>query len=341
MLAGTGSRLNHARGQAEYGSRPGHATAFSVYSRASNCAAFSATLIMTKLTFSAYAIGPKNMHRTIWQYWETRGEKPAFVGGLHELARRNSGCEVVLVTPQNLGEYLPVIPKDFFRIEPVAHKADMIRAMLLARYGGMWLDSDAIVLQDLSHLFGLLEDYDFVAFNNQGLLENNRPWVRVNCLISRPQGRIAQEWVRQQHAKFPKVAYNWEEIGTELLHPICLKNRSRVKILPFEKICPIPFNKVEDFVSGSDERILADDCYMVMLSNAVLRERIPALQRLSCQDIAEGNYPLSTIMRASIRGAPVDSRTENFIAQVKAAEVKHGISRKLAGRFMRLLSNRS
>ena len=277
------------------------------------------------------------MQRSIWQYWETKGEKPAFIDGLHELARRNSGCDVVLVTPDNLGEYLPTVPNDVFRIKVLAHKADMIRAMLLARHGGMWLDSDALVLRDLTHLFDLLDDHDFVAFNNSGLLQKQRPWVRVNCILSRPQGRIAQQWVLQQHAKFPKVVYSWEEIGTELLHPICLENRSHVKILPFERICPIPWNRVNEFVGAGDEKRVLDDCYIVMLSNASIAKRVPGLRQLSCQDIAEGDYLLSAIMRAALSGRPVDCRTESSIVapRVKSLETGQGTLHKLASRIVR------
>jgi hypothetical protein len=50
----------------------------------------------------------------------------------------------------------------------------MIRSMLIARHGGMWLDSDAIVLHDLNWMFELLQTYEFVCFNNRGLLEEAR-----------------------------------------------------------------------------------------------------------------------------------------------------------------------
>ena len=86
--------------------------------------------------------------RVIWQYWETKDVKPYFIDELRELAIKNSGSELVLVGPDNINEYLPDIPKEIFEIQELAHKADMIRALLIYEYGGMWLDSDAIVLSD-------------------------------------------------------------------------------------------------------------------------------------------------------------------------------------------------
>jgi hypothetical protein len=171
----------------------------------------------------------------IWQYWETRGAKPKYIDGLFDIAKRNSGVEIILVTPKTLQEYLPDIEEDVLRIETLAHKADMIRTRLIWRYGGMWLDSDAVVLSDLNWLFEYLVHYEFVGFNNEGRLQSERPWVRVNCFLSRPGGRVVGEWVRVQRKRLPKLKFEWSEIGAEALNPVCLANREIVKILPFER----------------------------------------------------------------------------------------------------------
>ncbi len=248
------------------------------------------------------------MQPVIWQYWETRGEKPAFVDGVHRLARRNSGCEVNLVTPETLHNYLPNIPGHVLKIKELAHKADMIRAMLLSRHGGMWLDSDAIVLRELKWLFDFLEKYDFVAFNYKGPADP--PGFSVNCLLSRAKGRIATEWATQQHSKFPRVKYRWTEIGQDLLDPICLTNLDQVKVLPFAEICPIMWDHVEEFQqSPARADQILEKCYVVMLSNASLKDRAPELRRLTCQDIAHGDYLLSAIMRRALGGQPVDDVT--------------------------------
>jgi hypothetical protein len=61
-------------------------------------------------------------------------------------------------------KFLVSVPDDFFKIKVLAHKADVMRAMLLAGYGGMWLSLDAIVLRGIGNLFDLLEDYGFNRF---------------------------------------------------------------------------------------------------------------------------------------------------------------------------------
>ena len=236
--------------------------------------------------------------RTIWQYWETRGVKPAFVDGLHELARRNAGVPVVQVTPETLPQHLPDLSEDVHAIQEMAHKADMIRTRLIARHGGMWLDSDAIVIRDLNWIFDFLDRYDFVGFNDSGRLTEERPWVRVNCFAAPAGSQVMARWVELQTEKLPKGKFDWEEIGTQLIHPICLEHSDRVQILPFERICPVRWNEVARFGSRwRTPRAIIDDVTMVMLSNKSLEERFPDLQRMSIDDIREADIYLSHFLR--------------------------------------------
>lgn len=239
--------------------------------------------------------------RVIWQYWETRGEKPAFIDGLFEIAKRNAGVPVIRVTPETLRDYLPDIPDNIFRIEEIAHKADMLRTRLIARYGGMWLDSDAIVLKDLNFIFDYLDRYEFVGFNDKGQLRPERPWVRVNCFAARPGSEVMEDWVASQNAKMPKLRFDWEEIGTDLVHPACLSRKDMVKILPFETIAPITWDQVERLGSPWHSPCdIIDDCTMVMLSNKALGMKLPLLRKMTVEDIAAANIYVSHFLHRAL-----------------------------------------
>jgi hypothetical protein len=243
--------------------------------------------------------------RVIWQYWETVGEKPAFVDGLYEIAKRNAGAKVIQVTPTTLKDYLPCLPTHVLNIRQIEHKADMIRAMLVMRHGGMWLDSDALVLRRLDGILDLLDTYEFVCFNDEGRLAKSSSYVRVNCFASRSAGQIVSEWVQQQHSKFPRTEYGWEEIGAALLHSICLRHAASTAVLPLETICPIPWNRVERFLTtaAEDADSIVNNCHAVMLSNSSLKSRAPVLRTMTVDAIAAGNHLLGAIMRKAIAGS--------------------------------------
>jgi hypothetical protein len=169
----------------------------------------------------------------------------------------------------------------------------MIRAMLVARHGGLWLDSAAVVLRRLDWLLDFLDDYEFVGFKRQR--------VTISCFAARACGAIVEEWVRQQHAKLPQSNFSWLEIGSDLLDPICNAYQERVKVMPFRLIGPVLWDEVADFRSSEiDARPILRDSYTVMLSAQSLRTRAPELHRMTVTEIAAGNTSLSIIMRRAL-----------------------------------------
>ena len=166
----------------------------------------------------------------------------------------------------------------------------------------MWLDSDAIVLRDLNWLFDLLGDHDFVGFNDTGRLLPEEIDVRINCFLARRGSVVVSEWVAAQHALFPRTTFRWTEIGTELLGPICLRHRDRVKMLPFRMICPVPWDKVERFSDPArGARQLLKDVHIVMLSNKVLQTNNPAVARRSVEESARADDLAGAIVRQALK----------------------------------------
>lgn len=241
------------------------------------------------------------MENIIWQYWETKDYKPLFVDGLHEIAKKNSGVKVIQVTPETLKHYIPDLPKEIFEIHVMAHKADMIRSLLIYHHGGMWLDSDAIVLSDLNWLFDMLSDYEFVGFNNKGSLHDSPLNVRINCFLSHPGSIILKSWLKSQHEKFPQTEYTWTEIGTDLLDPIILEHQTSVKLLNFDLICPIKWNEVHRFSSKSENsRRIINEAHVVMLSNSSLQRGNKKIIHTPLQELSEEDTLIADIIKKAI-----------------------------------------
>jgi Capsular polysaccharide synthesis protein len=236
----------------------------------------------------------------IYQYWETRGTKPGYIDGLRAIAAKNARVPLVLVTPENLSEHLPDVPREILAIPELAHKADMLRAMLVARHGGMWLDSDALVLKPLDHLFRWLDDYDFVAFRSSERWRWWRAKVRVNCFLSRPGGVVVSEWVRRQHEKLPRTRFDWNEIGADMLDRICREHGKIVKVLPFETICPVSWDRVDAFSHAGDPAPILRDCLMVMMSNKALNDKGSALLPMRVEEIAAKDWLISDLLRHAL-----------------------------------------
>ena len=98
--------------------------------------------------------------RIVWQYWENSDTYPnsiPYIDLCHETVDLHQtdgkGYKVIRLNDKNYHEYIDDINPFIFNLKEsenqLAQKADYIRAKLLYKHGGIWLDSDAIVFRDL------------------------------------------------------------------------------------------------------------------------------------------------------------------------------------------------
>ncbi len=162
-----------------------------------------------------------------------------------------------LVTPDNLKRFLPDISYKIFdlalaprgRIDrffrggrkrrAIAQRADFIRAFLLEKYGGIYLDSDAILLGSLDRYFALLDRYDFFAVRRQSFGRNH---ISVGFMGSRAHGAVISEYtdaLRQRLTK--KLDLEWNEVGAAMLTPIFDSHAESIYSVPEPELQPISF----------------------------------------------------------------------------------------------------
>jgi hypothetical protein len=168
----------------------------------------------------------------VWLYWE--GACPDWIA-----ACRRTICahapDVRLVTPVEFDQLRDVDRDIDLDALYVAHRADFIRAFLLARYGGLWVDADCLVLRRLEPVLELLTRNEFVGYQErQGHVANNfmgaPPGSRVAahyyrrvCEILRTQQPL--EWLTLGSYTLTETirATNarWHRLGVELVQPVC------------------------------------------------------------------------------------------------------------------------
>ena len=91
----------------------------------------------------------------IWVFWaQGKDNMPALVRTCYEnLLQRAQGAEVVLLTSENLEQYLDLPIFVFTSLKNgmigYTHLSDIIRHSLLAKYGGLWIDATVWVTSDI------------------------------------------------------------------------------------------------------------------------------------------------------------------------------------------------
>jgi len=188
---------------------------------------------------------------------------------------------------------------DLSRLQP-AHRADYIRAFLLHRYGGLWVDADCLVMQSLEPVFEPLRagTHDFVAHRERSGLVSN------GFIAARAGSRIAAEFYARIAAVLrARRPLGWTSIGSAPLNEVLGKDASGWHELPCERVQPICWSRPEEFFAHGppeehearvDPRAL---CYM--LSNVQITKYGAARGGL---DLLDGRTLFTHLLRRALGG---------------------------------------
>jgi hypothetical protein len=99
-------------------------------------------------------------------YWENKpnNPKPPYISLCHQTIFKNStNFKVHLLDEKSVYNFLPNLRKEVNSLS-IPQKADYIRLLLLKQFGGIWFDSDTILLQNPQIIIDKLKHYDFAGF---------------------------------------------------------------------------------------------------------------------------------------------------------------------------------
>jgi len=145
---------------------------------------------------------PHSSSKTIWTYWDQGIDVlPTFNRlCISTWAHHNPSWSVVVLDSSNLFNYLDRtdLPPHWDRLETAQHKADLIRTALLARYGGVWMDSSILLQQSLDELvWDRIEQQalDLAGFSIRAFSRNHNDDVFENWFIAcKPDSHLVTRW---------------------------------------------------------------------------------------------------------------------------------------------------
>ena len=241
-------------------------------------------------------------NRNIYLYWV--GKEYKLISILRDLIYLHStngiGYKVNLITDKNIREYIKDIPDYFNNLSP-AHQADFVRVHVICDYGGIWLDSDTLVIDKLDSLFDIIEKKNgFFIKENNTLLSNG-------IFGSKKQTPLMIEWKNKLVSILDQKKNNiqWTEIGNKMLQSMYKKNKSlynNYKIFEgLDNMYPINWNKcVSEFIKkpyDNYKNIIRKYQPLVVLVNSVYKK----LEDKTMNEILEGNMPINYFINKSKR----------------------------------------
>lgn len=133
------------------------------------------------------------------------------------------GYNVIFCNRENIINYID-IPEVFDLLQPM-HQADYVRVHLLYKYGGIWLDSDTLLLHNLDSLFDDIE-------NNEGFfIRNHRDdssVVLINSVFgSKKNTQLFKKWIEYLEIH-TNINTKYTILGSDFLKIYYLNNTASI-----------------------------------------------------------------------------------------------------------------
>ena len=240
--------------------------------------------------------------RNVFIYWV--GKEYSLISLFRDLIRLHStngnGYRVILINHNNIHKYIFRIPRYFYKLCP-AHQADFVRVNVVCDYGGIWLDSDILVMDSLDPLFSMIE-------NNNGFFirENNEPLFN-GIFGSKPYTPIMRRWkyVMNHILNKKRETIYWTEIGNDLLtklYDLDPQLYSGYKIWNgLDNIYPVNWDQgIREYIEKPYENyknIIRNDQFLIVLNNSVYKK----LEDKSPTEILESNLVLNYFINTSLK----------------------------------------
>jgi len=182
-------------------------------------------------------------YRKIYTYWDY-GNDPLPMIALNVqtwLKHAPPDTELVLVNESNFRDLIPDAPEELFRLPYAAAKSDIVRAAVLYHHGGLYLDTDFVVMKPLSNIFEkLAEGWDVVAYADNPAIEtgecDNNDFTS-NFMAARRGNVVSGTWWENIKTKLTRTC----DVGGDGAEKVCCREAFSGDL----EFCHIPWGHLE------------------------------------------------------------------------------------------------
>ncbi|WP_374341244.1 capsular polysaccharide synthesis protein [Azonexus sp.] len=139
-----------------------------------------------------------NTPKIIWTFWDGPESKCAEICQ-KSWEKNKSDFLIIRLNSSSIKKYISNFPKTPENI-PIQLTTDLLRLMLLEKYGGIWLDYSAFLTTPLDWIIDLTKRNDTEAlvfynqFHDEYLNSTERPVIENGLIAARPQSRFIRIW---------------------------------------------------------------------------------------------------------------------------------------------------
>ena len=131
----------------------------------------------------------------IWTYWDDDEIPEVVQKCIHSWSHHNPTFRVIVLSPKNLKNYININLKDISFNDSPARESDIVRLLVLEKYGGVWSDATIFITQP--YPFSLRSQYEFIGYYLDGFTSRKEfPVLESWFFATVPNGEFITKWRR-------------------------------------------------------------------------------------------------------------------------------------------------
>jgi amino acid permease len=129
----------------------------------------------------------------IWTYWNNDTIPEVVQKCIDSWHHHNPTYRVIVLSPKNLMNYINVNVKDISFNDSSARESDIVRLLVLEKYGGIW--SDATIFLTQPYPFSLTSHHQFIGYYLDSFTTNkDYPVLESWFFATVPNGEFITKW---------------------------------------------------------------------------------------------------------------------------------------------------
>lgn len=259
----------------------------------------------------------------VWAYWT--GYKPPVIELCLETLKKNSPTVRILDDSYwTSGDYTGEIPvEEILKMKPY-RRADILRAWLLFKHGGVWVDADCIVFRDLRELMDLIKDKEYIAY------KVNKTKICSALIATKSESSVAKEvWKAIVHRLKQPNRLGYMSLGPSLLKRVFRRvGWDKIKLIEKELVHPYYGTEGRKFILTDDLYTPHANAYAYMLT----RRTLNPFRKYTRQQLMDSPSVLGQLLRRALLKTPEHSK--EILSRLELNKeltgveigVKHGIN---------------
>jgi len=166
-------------------------------------------LLLIFLVFSRRVVEEgfsSNIPRHIWTYWDSETiTNKVVLTCIDSWKKHNPEYEITILNPSNVYSYIDIDLKSLKMNDSPQHEADIIRAHVLQKHGGVWIDASVYMVGPLDFPTNL--DREYYGFKLKKESSPGIPMVENWFFATVPNGKFITAW-KNEYMKaetFPSI----------------------------------------------------------------------------------------------------------------------------------------